>query len=73
MVRAAVCRAGDMANVPLRSITAGDRQILLARVGGELLATGNLCTPWGCRLSGERIEGGNRRRLMVRVGSPVHA
>ena len=58
MARTAVCRAGDMADVPLRSVTIGDRQILLARVGGELFAAGNLCTHKGCRLSGGRIEGG---------------
>lgn len=40
----------------LRSAVAGDMEIVVARVNGQVYALGNTCTHWGCALSEGRLE-----------------
>jgi len=46
----------DIAEGELRGLEAGERNILVARVGGSLKALDDVCNHAGCLLSGGHIE-----------------
>lgn len=46
----------DIADGELRGLEAGERNILVARVGGRLKALDDVCNHAGCLLSGGHIE-----------------
>jgi nitrite reductase/ring-hydroxylating ferredoxin subunit len=57
MARTSIGRVKDFANTSLHGITIGDKQVLIAKVGSQFFAIGNVCTHNGCRLSGGKLEG----------------
>jgi nitrite reductase/ring-hydroxylating ferredoxin subunit len=65
MVRKSAGLVKDLADAPLHGVTIGGKHILVARVGKNYFAMGNICTHDGCWLSGGKLEG-------VTVRCPCH-
>jgi len=57
MTGMSIGKVTDFANAPLHGITVGDKQVLVAKLGDNFFAIGNVCTHNGCRLSGGKLEG----------------
>ena len=51
-----VFAASELAEGQLREAKAGEMNVLLTRVNGQVYALGNTCTHWGCSLSDGRLE-----------------
>jgi len=78
MARKSIGRVKDFSNTPLHGIAVDDKQVLIANVGDQFFAMGNVCTHNGCRISGGKLEGETVRcpchgsGFNVRTGAVVH-
>jgi len=68
----------SLANAPLHGVTIDDKQILIAKMGDQFFAIGNVCTHNGCRLSGGKIDGETVKcpchgsKFNLKTGEVVH-
>ncbi len=78
MTRKTVGLVKDLENAPLHGVTVEGKQVLVATVGKNYFAMGNVCTHNGCRLSGGKLEGDVVRcpchgsQFNVKTGEAVH-